>query len=135
MVSDTPNHQVPDTAVEDKLETVDSAQETPDQQLEQPLQNLADPLDTGSSPTPDPSSESELDSDMEDVDVQEFCAHCFRGLQEVTLRRRSRCMLSFYCSVKCQRENWRDHKVACSFVAAHIQRVMTNCVLHGFISQ
>ena len=135
MFLDTLNDEVPDTAVEDKLETVSSAQETSDQQLEQPLQNLADPLDTGSSPTPDPSSESELDSDMENVDVQEFCAHCFRGPQEVTLQRCTRRMLSFYCSVKCQRENWRNHKVACSLVAAHIQRVMTNCVLHGFISQ
>ena len=27
-----------------------------------------------------------------------------------------RCMLSFCCSVKCQRENWSEHRVACSLI-------------------
>ena len=74
---------MPDSAVEDKLEAVGLPKDIPGQQLEQPPQSLADPLDTDSCPTPGPSSESELESDTEDVDVQEFCANCLREPVEV----------------------------------------------------
>ena len=115
--------------VEDKLETVGSLQDTPDQQLEQPLQNFADPLDADFYPTLDPGSESELDSDIEDVDCKNFVQTVLEDLWRCT-----RCMLSFYFSLKCQRDNWWDHKVACSIVAAHIAK---ECgyyyVLPGFI--
>ena len=113
---------MPDTVVEDKLETVGSPQDVPDQQLEQPLQNLADPLVTDSCPPLTPALNPMLDRYIEDIDIQEFCVNCLRGPEGVTLRKCTRCTLSFYCSVKCQRENWRDHKVACSLVAAHIAK-------------
>ena len=77
-------------------------------------------VDLSACTSPGTSSESELNSeDVHDIDVQEFCANCFRRPEGIVLKRCTRCILSFYCSVKCQRENWSEHKVACSLIAAH----------------
>ena len=79
-------------------------------------------LDFSACTSPGTSSGSELDSEDEGVhaiDVQELCANCFRRPEGIVLKRRTRCMLPFYCSVKCQRENWSEHKVAYSLITAH----------------
>lgn len=72
----------------------------------------------------DASSGSSFDSD-DDVDACEFdlempdiCASCNMGPPEVTLKKCTRCKLSKYCSVQCQKDNWKDHKFACSIVAS-----------------
>ena len=75
------------------------------------------------------SSESELDSedeDIHDIDVQEFCANCFRRPEGLVLKRCTRCMLSLNCSVKCHRENWSERKVTCSLITAHGKTVKYN---------
>ena len=70
----------------------------------------------------DASSGSSLISD-DDVDTCEFevpdiCASCNMGPPEVTLKKCSRCQLSKYCSLQCQKDNWQEHKFACSIVAS-----------------
>ena len=64
-------------------------------------------------------NDSELDSDdsVLDVSVFDFCANCHKKPTGVKLKRCSNCQLSQYCSIYCQRENWKEHKVACSIVA------------------
>ena len=69
----------------------------------------------------DASSESSLDSD-DDVDACDFempdiCAICNMKPPEVTLKKCTRCKLSKYGSVQCQRDNWKEHKFACSIVS------------------
>ena len=78
------------------------------------------PLHSSTSETPVTSSdsESELDFDGEYIDGQEFCAKCQRQPPACSLKRCTRCLLSYYCSVSCQKANWRDHKLACSVVSA-----------------
>ena len=86
-------------------------------QSDNPLQ-----MDMSACTSPGTSSESELDSedeDIHDIDVQEFCANCFRRPEEIVLKRCTSNMPSFYCSVKCQRESLSEHKVACSLKVAH----------------
>ena len=72
----------------------------------------------------DASSVSSFDSD-DDVDACKFnfempdiCASCNMGPPEVTLKKCTRCKLSKYCSVQCQKDNWKEHKFACSIVAS-----------------
>ena len=57
------------------------------------------------------SSCSEIDSD-DDVDEPvlespDFCATCYIGPPAVTLKKCSKCQLSQYCSLSCQKEDWR----------------------------
>ena len=75
--------------------------------------------------TSDASSGSSFDSD-DDVDACELnfempdiCASCNMGPLEVTLKKCTRFKLSkyMYCSVHCQKDNWKEHKFACSIVA------------------
>ena len=67
------------------------------------------------------SSCSEIDSD-DDVnepvfEPPNFCATCYVGPPAVTLKKCSKCQLSQYCSLSCQKEDWSSHKFACSIVA------------------
>ena len=58
----------------------------------------------------------------------------------IVLKRCTRRMLSFYCSVKYQREYWSEHKVACSLIVAHRKTGKCNYVnswrkaFHSFAS-
>ena len=92
---------------------------TPLESKEHPLQDSSESEDivTHVCFYSDPSSESELDSEDDNIHVQEFWANCMREPEGVSLKRCTRCLLSFCCSVKCQREKWKDHKLACSLVA------------------
>ena len=75
-----------------------------DQASKQPVQDS--PLDqfpsTRDSSLTSSEYDSELDSDGEYIHDQEFCANCLRQSPECTLKRCTRCLLSYYCSVKCQ---------------------------------
>ena len=66
------------------------------------------------------SSGSELDPEGGFIDDQEICATCVRQAPECSLKQtlHSLSPIILLCSVKCQRENWIDHKFACSVVAA-----------------
>ena len=94
---------------QDTAKTVDSPQDKCKKQLDevtkQPL--LESPQDqlTCTSDTPVTSSDSELDFDGEDIDDQEFCVHCLRQPPECALKRCTRCLLSYYCSVSCRKAN------------------------------
>ena len=62
----------------------------------------------------------ELDSDDSILDfsnLADFCANCHSKPSGVKLKRCSKCQISQYCSTQCQRENWKEHRVACSIVA------------------
>lgn len=65
----------------------------------------------------DSCEESDIDSDADLADLINFCANCHRKSESVEFKKCSKCKLSQYCSVKCQRENWSEHKIACSIVA------------------
>ena len=107
--------------VQDPVETAVPPQERCEMQQDhmpqQPLhESPLDPLsDTDTSVT---SSDSELDFDRDCINDQEFCANCMRQPPECTLKRCTRCLLSYYCSVQCQRANWQDHELACSVVSS-----------------
>ena len=108
---------------EEPPKTVVLPQETFDRQqddvTEQPLQELphGQLMSTSETPVTSSDSDSELDFDG-DFHDQEFCANCMRQSPDCALKRCTRCLLSYYCSVRCQRENWQDHKLACSVVSA-----------------
>ena len=95
---------------QDTAKTVVSPQDTCKKQLDavtkQPL--LDSPQ--GQLTSTITSLDSELDFDGEDIDDQEFCVHCLRQPPECALKRCTRCRLSHYCSVSCQKTNWQDHK-------------------------
>ena len=42
------------------------------------------------------------------------CAKCGKSGDEVKLQRCSRCMGVFYCSQKCQKADWKEHKADCN---------------------
>ena len=100
-----------------------------DQASKQPLQDS--PLDqfpsTRDSSLTSSEYDSELDSDGEYIHDQEFCANCFSQSPECTLKRCTHCILSYYCSVKCQRANWQEHKLACSVVSAQHKTALRAC--------
>ena len=108
---------------EESPKTVVLPQETLDRQqddvIEQPLQELhhGQLVSTSETPVTSSDSDSELDFDG-DFNDQEFCANCMRQPPDCALKRCTRCLLSYYCSVRCQKENWQDHKLACSVVSA-----------------
>ena len=56
------------------------------------------------------STDLEPDSDK-DIDFHEFCAICFWGEENVSAKRYIGCMLSYYCSIKCQLESWNDNNL------------------------
>ena len=41
------------------------------------------------------------------------CSKCKKKLSETNKKRCSNCKLTYYCSVKCQRNNWASHKKSC----------------------
>ena len=56
------------------------------------------------------------DSDYNEVDC--VCSNCKHPPKEgEELKRCSRCHLTRYCSVHCQRKDWDFHRFACSLVA------------------
>ena len=62
-------------------------------------------------------SDDDVSDDACDFEMPDICATCNMGPPEVNLRKCSKCKLSKYCSLQCQRENWKEHKFACSIVA------------------
>lgn len=66
-------------------------------------------------------SDIDSDDDIDGIELPNFCSNCNLKPLGVILKRCSRCHLSQYCSVKCQKENWKEHKFACSVIAS--QRV------------
>ena len=108
MVLDTVSYGVINQ-VQEPASTVAPTQEMDvtqqDQASKQPLQDS--PLDQFPS-TRNSSLTSELDSDGEYIHDQEFCANCLRQSPECTLKRCTRCLLSYYCSVKCQRQTGKN---------------------------
>ena len=65
-------------------------------------------------------SEVDSDDDHDDdvIELPDFCANCNCKPFGVILKRCSRCQLSQYCSVECQKENWKEHKFACSVISS-----------------
>ena len=62
-------------------------------------------------------SDIDSDDDEEVIEYPNFCATCYRAPPVVTLKKCSKCQISQYCSLSCQKENWKQHKFACSIVA------------------
>ena len=119
--------------VQESASTMAPAQEMDvtqqEQASKQPLQDS--PLDqfpsTRYSSLTSSEYDSELDSDGEYIHDQEFCANCLRQSPECTLKCCTRCLLSYYCSIKCQRANWQEHKLACSVVPAQHKTALGAC--------
>ena len=62
----------------------------------------------------------DIDSDDNSFEFTEInnCSNCKRQPQKgVELKRCSRCHITKYCSVECQRKDWDFHRFACSVVA------------------
>ena len=91
-------------------------------------------LESSDNPTPAPAAEPDLlqeravlfdflaktniDSDDSEVEVDCVCSNCKhppKGGGE--LKRCSRCHITRYCSVQCQKKDWDFHRFACSVVA------------------
>ena len=91
-------------------------------------------LESSDNPTPAPAVEPDLlqertvlfdflakTIDSEDNEVDCVCSNCKhppKGGGE--LKRCSRCHITRYCSVQCQRKDWDFHRFACSFVAKKV---------------
>lgn len=71
-------------------------------------------------------SDSEFDSDDDITGIADFCANCNFKPEGIVLKKCSKCQLSQYCSVKCQKENWKEHKFACSIQASAYQQEIAN---------
>ena len=68
--------------------------------------------------------QTDTDSDDNSLDISEVilevntCSNCKRQPQAgVELKRCSRCQITKYCSVDCQKKDWDFHRFACSVVA------------------
>ena len=64
--------------------------------------------------------QTDTDSDDNSFDISEVntCSNCKRQPQAgVGLKRCSRCQITKYCSVDCQKKDWDFHRFACSVVA------------------
>lgn len=65
--------------------------------------------------------EADSDDDLEDTGD---CAYCHRKPEkELELKKCSRCHVTRYCSVKCQKEDWAFHRFACSVVAKRVATI------------
>ena len=59
--------------------------------------------------------------DSEDNEVDCVCSNCKHPPKEVgELKRCSRCHITRYCNVQCQRKDWDFHRFACSAVAKKV---------------
>ena len=59
-----------------------------------------------------------IDSDDDLSSVYSVCSNCKRPPENgEELKRCSRCQITRYCSIQCQRKNWDFHRFACSVVA------------------
>ena len=96
--------------------TCEPQQDVTQQLLQKPPH--VQPISSSESPVTSPDSELDSDCDCMDANDQEFCANCFRQPPDCTLKRCTRCLLSYYCSVRCQREDWQDHKLACPVISS-----------------
>ena len=47
-------------------------------------------------------------------DILTYCINCMKDSKEIKLQSCSKCHLAQYCSVDCQRKNWKEHKELCS---------------------
>ena len=61
--------------------------------------------------------DSDDDCDEDVIESPNFCANCYLAPPAVTLKKCSKCQISQYCSISCHKENWGQHKFACSIVA------------------
>ena len=61
--------------------------------------------------------EADIDSD-DDLEDTGDCAYCHHKPEKgVELKKCSRCRVTHYCSVNCQKEDWAFHRFACAVVA------------------
>ena len=92
-------------------------------------------LESSDNPTPAPAGEPDLlqeravlfdflaktnidSDDSEDNEVDCVCSNCKHPPKEGgELKRCSRCHITRYCSVQCQKKDWDFHRFACSVVA------------------
>ena len=94
-------------------------------------------LESSDNPTPEPAAEPDLlqeravlfdflartniDSDNSEDEVDCVCSNCKRPTKEgEELKHCSRCHLTCYCSVQCQKKDWAIHRFACSVVAKKV---------------
>ena len=50
------------------------------------------------------------------------CSYCQNpGTAAASLKKCSRCQLSFYCSSRCQKLHWKSHKSLCNYLATACQ--------------
>ncbi|KIJ97004.1 hypothetical protein K443DRAFT_681843 [Laccaria amethystina LaAM-08-1] len=57
--------------------------------------------------------------------TQTCCSNCHKPKKEVIeLRKCSKCKSAWYCSKKCQKENWKDHKAFCHHAERGITRLI-----------
>ena len=94
-------------------------------------------LVSSENPTPAPAAEPDLlqeravlfdflartniDSDDSEDEVDCVCSNCKRPPKKgEELKRCSRCHLTHYCSVQCQKKDWDFHRFACSVVAKKV---------------
>ena len=85
-------------------------------------------LVSSENPTPSPGTDPDLrefldtfDSDDSDIDVSSVysvCSNCKHPAKKgEDLKRCSRCHITRYCSVQCQKKDWDFHRFACAVVA------------------
>ena len=64
------------------------------------------------------SDDSDDDSDIDVSSVYSVCSNCKHPAKKgEDLKRCSRCHITRYCSVQCQKKDWDFHRFACAVVA------------------
>ena len=54
--------------------------------------------------------DSDDDCDEDVIESPNFCTNSYLAPPAVTLKKCSKCQISQYCSISCQKENWGQHK-------------------------
>ena len=63
-----------------------------------------------------------MTTDETDFQTSLICSNCFKSSDDkIELKRCSSCHLVFYCSLECQKENWKIHKKTCQLISNKIK--------------